>query len=131
VIIAGSDVVHEREDVDARFAAVKDPAAAWILELKGTWIGALPRYTDTPLIGFPAVRSGGTQSGTWEESADAYLFLGVRDQLTTGGEAFDLEGTPYGAELRRRWKIMLPNPPAALPKSDSSSRPLFPPRPKS
>jgi hypothetical protein len=120
VIIAGSDVVHTYDDVDPRFADVKDPQPPWIVDMKGTWIGALPRWTDTPLIGFPAIGSSGTQSGTWEQAADAFLYLGTRDKLTSGGVAFDLEGTPYGEELRRRWKILFPNPPAALPKSDGA-----------
>lgn len=125
VIIAGSDVVHTYDDVDSRFAAISGPAGQWIMETQGTWLGALPRWTDAPLIGFPATPNRGVQSGAWEQAADAYLFLGTRDQLTTGGEAFDLEGTPYGNELRRRWKIMFPNPPAVLPKSDGSTLPLF------
>jgi len=104
---------------------VKDPAPPWIMEMKGTWVGALPRWSDSPLIGFPAVGSTGTAPGIWEQAADAFLFLGSRDQLTSGGVRVDLEGTPYGEELRRRWRIMFPNPPAALPKADGAIRPLL------
>jgi hypothetical protein len=125
VIIAGSDVVHTHDDVDPRFVEVKDPAAPWIMDMKGTWVGALPRWLDAPLIGYPAGGSAGTAAGTWEQAADAYLFLGTRDELNTGGERFDLEGTRYGEELRRRWKILFPNPPATLPKADGSVRPLL------
>ena len=126
VIIVGSDVVHGFDEVDRRFTAADGPHAPWIVEMKGTWVGALPRWTDASLIGYPARGSNGTQSGTWEQAADAYLFLGARDTLTAGGgPAFDLEGTAYGNELRRRWKIMLPNPPAALPKHDGSTLPLL------
>jgi hypothetical protein len=64
--------------------------------------------------------------GTWEQTADAYLYLGSRDKLTQGGTAFDVEGTPYGTELRRRWSILFPKPPQALPKSDGKEFPLFP-----
>jgi hypothetical protein len=124
VIVAGSDIVHTYDDVDPRFAAV-GRAAPWMMEIKGTWLATLPRWSDSPVIGFPAVGPSGTQAGTWEQTADAYLFLGERDKLTTGGETFDLEGTPYGDELRRRWKILFPNPPAALPKADGSTRPMF------
>lgn len=124
VIVAGSDIVHTYDDVDPRFAAA-GRAAPWMMEIKGTWLATLPRWSDSPVIGFPAVGPSGTQVGTWEQVADAYLFLGERDKLTTGGEAFDLEGTPYGDELRRRWKIIFPNPPSALPKADGSTRPLF------
>ncbi|MBI1791447.1 MAG: hypothetical protein HYR60_28290 [Acidobacteria bacterium] len=125
VIIAGSDVIHTYDDVDARFTAIRDPPSPWIMEMKATWLGALPRWSDSPVIGFPAMGPSGTQAGTWEQTADAYLFLGARDKLTTGGEHFDLEGTEYGNELRRRWKIVFPNPPATLPKADGSTRPLF------
>jgi hypothetical protein len=125
VIICGSDVVKTYDDVDSRFASLSGPTAQWIMEMKGTWLGALPRWSNSPLIGFPSLPTPGTQSGTWEQAADAYLFLGTRDKLTTGGERFNLEGTPYGNELRRRWKIIFPNPPAELPKSDGSTRPLF------
>ena len=45
--------------------------------------------------------------------------------MTQGGEAFNLEGTPYGSELHRRWKIIFPKPPEALPKSDGKERPLY------
>jgi hypothetical protein len=128
VIIAGSDVVHTYDDVDPRFVAVGQPSP-WIAEMKGSWIGALPRWSDGGLIGFPGGvgpnRGAVTQSGTWDQVGDAYLFLGTRDSLITGGEKFDLEGTPYGEEIRRRWKILFPNPPSALPKSDGSTRPLF------
>jgi len=126
VIIAGSDVVHTFDDVEPRFAAVSDPPPPWIMEMKGTWLSTLPRWANAPPIGFPAPTNRGAQSGTWEQVADAYLFLGQRDRLTSGGgEAFDLEGTSYGTELRRRWKILFPNPPVALPKSDGSVHPLF------
>ena len=125
VIIAGSDVVRTYDDVDPRFTEPANLPAPWIMDLKGAWIGALPRWTDTPLIGFPSVRTGGTQSGTWEQASDAFLFLGPRDKLTTGGQAFDLNGTPYGQELRRRWRIIFPKPPADLPKSDGAVQPLF------
>lgn len=124
VIVAGSDVVHSYDDVDARFASAA--AGPWIMEMKGTWLGQLPRWSDSPTIGFPSAGASGAQVGTWEQTADAYLFLGVRDQLTTGGEQFDLEGTPYGTELRRRWTILFPNPPSSLPKDDGSIRPLLP-----
>ncbi len=125
VIVVGSDVVHTYDDVDPRFAAVSDPARPWIIEMKESWVGALPRWSNWPLIGFPSPNASGTQAGTWQQAADAYLFLGTRDELTTGGQQFDLEGTLYGKELRRRWKILFPNPPAALPKADGSTRPLF------
>lgn len=77
------------------------------------------------MIGFPALGNNPAPAGTWEQVADAYLYLGPRDKLTAGGQVFDLAGTPYGVELRRRWKILFPKPPEALPKLDGSERPLF------
>ena len=106
---------------------------------------AAPTQAVRNSLSFPSIPAGRTISATpavfslrrvpairtfWPHplsglQADAYLFLGSRDTLNTGGEAFDLEGTPYGAELRRRWKITFPNPPVTLPKSDGSIRPLL------
>jgi hypothetical protein len=45
--------------------------------------------------------------------------------MTVGGQQFDLELVPYGNELRRRWKILFPKPPATLPKQDGTPRPLL------
>lgn len=101
------------QPLDARFANWPAPS---LLEMKGTWVGAQP---------FVNLRTHATE-GTWGETADAYLYLGARESLTQGGEAFNLEGTPYGAELRRRWKILFDRPPADLPKSDGKVSPLFP-----
>ena len=70
-------------------------------------------------------RRSHTEMEPWSQTADAYLYLGPKDKLTQGGEAFDLEGTPYGTELRRRWKILFDKPPGELPKSDGQVRPLF------
>ena len=77
------------------------------------------------MIGYPAIAAVKTKVGTWEQVADAYLYLGQRDKLMLGGEAFDLEGTTYGNELRRRWRILFPKPPEVLPKSDGKEHPLF------
>jgi hypothetical protein len=96
-----------------------------MMGMKGSWLAGLPRWQESPVIGYPAMGALKTKVGTWEQTADAYLYLGPRDKLTQGGTAFDLEGTPYGNELRRRWKIIFPKPPEALPKSDGKERPLF------
>ena len=77
------------------------------------------------MTGVPATGNDPAPAGTWDQIADAYLFLGPRDKLTQGGEAFDLNGTAYGNELRRRWKILFPKPPNELPKSDDKERPMF------
>lgn len=123
VILAGSDTVGAYDDLDERF---QQQPAPWLAQMKDHWVGALPRWQESPVIGYPAINVPKTKLGTWAQTGDAYLFLGTRDKLTQGGEPFDLEGTPYGAELRRRWKILFPKPPADLPKSDGQERPLFP-----
>lgn len=128
VILPGSDIVGTYEDLDTRF---EQQPAPWLMEMKDSWLAGLPRWQESPVIGYPAVAALKTKLGTWDRTADAYLYLGSRDKLTQGGEAFDLGGTPYGAELRRRWKIIFPKPPEALPKSDDKERPLFQPMPPS
>jgi hypothetical protein len=122
VILAGSDVVGTYDDIDARFEQHPGP---WLMEMKNSWLAGLARWQESPVIGYPAMPALKTKTGTWEQTADAYLYLGPRDKLTQGGEAFDLEGTPYGNELRRRWKILFPKPPEALPKADGKEHPLF------
>lgn len=122
VILPGSNIVGTYDDLDARF---EQQPAPWLMEMKDSWLAGLPRWQESLVIGYPAMAALKTKLGTWEQAADAYLYLGPRDKLTQGGEAFDLEGTPYGNELRRRWKIIFPKPPEALPKSDGKERPLF------
>lgn len=122
IVIAGSDIVGTYDDVDDRFAQHSWP---WLMEIKGSWLASLTRRADAPVIGFPALGNNPAPASTWDQIADAYLFLGPRDKLTQGGEAFDLKGTAYGNELRRRWKIMFPKPPDELPKSDGKDQPMF------
>ena len=122
VILPGSDIVGAYDDLEARFQQQPAPS---LIEMKDTWLSDLPRWQESPVLGYPATAASRTKAGTWQQTADAYLYLGPRDKLTQGGEAFDLEGTPYGNELRRRWKIIFPKPPESLPKSDGKERPLF------
>jgi hypothetical protein len=104
VITPGMSMFRD-DPPDARFVAWPAPS---VMEMRGTWVGAQP-----------------SREGTWSQIADAFLYLGPLSTLTQGGEPFDLEGTPYGTELRRRWKILFDKPPAELPKSDGKIRPLF------
>jgi hypothetical protein len=122
IVIAGTDIVGTYDDVDPRFAQHPWP---WLMEIKGSWLSSLPRRADAPTIGFPASGNTPAPAGTWGQVADAFLFLGPRDKLTQGGESFDLNGTPHGNELRRRWGILFPKPPDELPKSDGKERPMF------
>ena len=90
--------------MDPRFAAIAAPA---LIEMKGNWIGGLP----TPARGGAA--------STWDQTADAYLYLGHRDSLTLlKNRRSDLDGTAYGRELQLRLAILFDKPPDFLPKSD-------------
>jgi hypothetical protein len=60
VIVAGSNMMGGYDDLDPRFDALEAPA---LVETKGSWIGTLP----APGRGGPAT--------TWEQTADAYLYL--------------------------------------------------------
>ena len=122
IVIAGSDVVGTFDDVDARFSQHPWP---WFLPIQGSWLASLTRRADASVIGFPAIGNNPAPAGAWDSVADGYIFLGPRDQLTQGGERFDLNGSAYGTELRRRWKILFPKPPDELPQSDGKERPMF------
>lgn len=122
LIIPGSNVVGTYNDLDPRFEMTPAP---WLMDMKDTWLATIPRRADTPVVGYPASGNDPKTVETWGQTGDAYLYLGPRDKLTQGGERFDLEGTPYGVALLRRWKILFPKPPDSLPKSDGNAHPLF------
>ncbi len=107
VIVPGSNVVRGYDDLDARFDALPAPS---LVEMKGNWIGSLA-----------APGRGGT-AGTWEQTADACLYLGPRDRLTVvKNRRSDLDGTAYGKELTRRLTIIFDKAPDFLPKSDTET----------
>jgi hypothetical protein len=110
VIIPGSNMVRGYDDLDSRFDALTAPS---LVEMKGNWIGSLA-----------APGRGGT-TGTWDQTADAYLYLGPRDRLTVvKNRRSDLDGTAYGKELERR--ILFDKAPDFLPKSDTDTeQPAF------
>jgi hypothetical protein len=113
VIIAGSDITHANDNLKPRFDALDAPT---LIETKGSWLGALP-----------AMGTGGSAS-TWEQTTDAYLYLGPRDRLTVvNNRRSDLENTAYGNEVRRRLEIMFGEAPEFLPKSDDTDQPAFAP----
>lgn len=127
VIIPGSNMVRGYDDLDSRFDALPAPS---LVEMHGNWIGSLA-----------APGRGGTMS-TWDQTADAYLYLGPRDRLTVvKNRRSDLDGTAYGKELARRLTILFDKAPDFLPKSDTDTEqpafsrtstppPPFPPLPK-
>ena len=112
VILPGSNMVRGYDDLDSRFDALTAPC---LMEMKGSWIGSLP-----------APGRGGT-AGTWDQTADAYLYLGPRDRLTVvKNRRSDLDGTAYGKELQRRLTIIFDKAPDFLPKSDTETeQPAF------
>ena len=83
--------------------------------MKGTWVGDLR-----------APGRGGT-AGTWDQSADSYLYLGPRDRITVvKNPRSDLDGTAYGRELERRLTIIFDRAPDFLPRSNSETeQPAF------
>jgi hypothetical protein len=114
VIEAGSNMVRGYSDTDPRFETLPVPS---LTEMKGNWIGSLP------------VPGRGSTTGTWDQTADAYLYLGPRDQLTVvKNRRSDLDGTAYGKEVQRRLMIMFATAPDFLPKSDNEE-PAFSPAP--
>ncbi len=104
VVIPGSNIVRGYDDVDPRFDAIAAPA---LIDLKSNWIGGLPA----------SVRGGSVSS--WDQTADAYLYLGPRDRITVvKNRRSELDGTAYARELQRRLAIIFDKPPAFLPNSD-------------
>jgi hypothetical protein len=112
IIVPGSNMVRGFDDLDPRFDVLAPPA---LVEMKGNWIGNLP-----------APGRGGS-TGTWEQTADAYLYLGPRDRLTVvKNRRSDLAGTAYGKEVQRRLTIIFDKAPDFLPKSDTDTeQPAF------
>jgi hypothetical protein len=111
VIVVGSNMIGGYDDLDPRFDALEAPA---LVETKGSWIGALRAF------------GPGGPPETWEQTADAYLYLGPRDRLTVvGNRRSDLEGTAYGEEIQRRLEIMFDKAPDFLPKSEETEQPAF------
>lgn len=113
VIVPGSNMVGGYDDLDPRF---DQSPAPWLMEMSGSWLGDLP--VQNPRSGPP---------GTWEDTADAYLYLGPRDTLTlVKNPRSALDGTAYGKELRRRMAIMFEKPPDFLPPPNAKlEQPAF------
>ena len=97
-VVFGTNAVGAYDDVDKRFDSWSAPA---VLDLQsGGWVGELSAM---------AVLTGGTAPASalkLKDVADALLYVGPRDSLT---QIFmprsELEGTAYGKEIARRYKI--------------------------
>jgi hypothetical protein len=135
VILLGTNAVGGFNDLDKRFDAWKTPA---LMPLDGTWVGDLPAM--------PILTGGTAPAGPnplkLRDAADALLYLGPRDTLTAlHMPRADLDGTPYGREIARRFEILFGQSPNIFPAAtetpqfqpaSSESRPLpLPPPPKS
>ena len=109
VITVGSNMIGGYDDLDPRFDALETPS---LIEMSGSWIGA--------------IKGMGRNSATWDQTADAYLYLGPWDRLTVvKNRRSDLDGTAYGNEVRRRLEIMFEKAPEFLPKSEDTDQPAF------
>jgi hypothetical protein len=118
VIVFGTDAVAGYDDLDKRFDTLKLPA---LMSLKGTWTGDLPAM--------PVLSGGTTPAGSnllkLRDVADALLYLGPRDTLiAVNMSRVDLEGTPYGREIRRRLEILFGQAPNIIPAAIET--PQFP-----
>jgi hypothetical protein len=113
VILTGSNIVGGYDDLDPRFDQLSSPS---LIEMKGSWIGALST---------PNPRGG--PSSSWEQTCDAYLYLGPRDTVTVlKNRRSALEGTQYGRELERRMSILFDKAPDFLPNADATpEQPAF------
>jgi hypothetical protein len=113
VILPGSNMVRGYDDLDARF---EQSAAPWLMKMSGSWLGDLS--TENPRGGVP---------GTWQQTGDAYLYLGPRDKITVvKNPRSALEGTAYGKELQRRLAILFDKPPDFLSPPDAQTeQPAF------
>jgi hypothetical protein len=152
VIVFGTNAAGGYDDLDHRFDSWPAPV---IVSLADNWVGDLPavpvvtggtvdvsRITIRSLSGsnppapLPPVKL--------KDAADALLYLGPRDSLTTVGmPRAELVGTPYGKEIERRLTIEgFPNsfisrletgtaegPQFSRPQSGAGGPPPLPPPP--
>jgi hypothetical protein len=136
LIVSGTNTPGGYDDLDHRFDSWPVPAIA---SLSGNWVGELPAM--------PILSGGGAEGYQWmfqsvprsvdsassplpvklKEVADALLYLGPRDSLTSiNMTRAELDSTPYGKEIERRLAIEgFPADFAAQLESASSETPQF------
>ena len=134
LIVTGTNTPGGYDDLDHRFDSWPTPV---IVSLAGNWVGELPAMS---------IVSGGAAEGyQWlmtsalssaasasssppvklREVADALLYLGPRDSLTSiNMTRAELEGTPYEKEIERRLAIE-EFPPAAQLESANRETPQY------
>jgi hypothetical protein len=134
LIITGTNTPGGYDDLDHRFDSWPTPV---IVSLAGNWVGELPAMS--------IVSGGGAEGYQWlmtsalssaaspsspppvklKEVADALLYLGTRDSLTSiNMTRAELEGTPYEKEIERRLAIE-EFPPAAQLESANRETPQY------
>ncbi len=134
LIIVGTNTPGGYDDLDHRFDSWPVPV---IVSLAGNWVGELPAMS--------ILSGGGAEGYQWmissapnsaasppppvklREVADALLYLGPRDSLTSVNMTrSELDGTPYGKEIERRLVIEgFPADVAAQLESANSETPQF------
>jgi hypothetical protein len=134
LIIVGTNTPGGYDDIDHRFDSWPTPV---IVSLSGNWVGELPAMS--------ILSGGGAEGYQWmisstpsspasapppvklQEVADALLYLGPRDSLTSiNMTRAELDGTPYGKEIERRLAIEgFPADVAAQLESANSETPQF------
>ena len=92
VIIVGSDIVRAYDDVDARFRdASKAQSWPWLMQMKGSWIGALPRWADLIMIRSeidgPARHLGLTRTGAQRMSSFQHFGKALAVRIWRGQNA--------------------------------------------
>ena len=99
LVVFGTNVIGAYDDVDPRFDSWKTPA---IVALSGNWVG------DLPAIPVLTGGMGPASSLKMAVAADALLYMGPRDSLTTVNvPARELENSDYGKEINRRLMIQM------------------------
>jgi hypothetical protein len=132
LILAGTNTVGGYDDLDHRFDSWPPmsvaPATGWLGELPARPLaeGGISRvvFNLTDAAGTPLKPPPFTVPKL-KDAADAFLYLGPRDSLTTiEMTRAQLEGTPYLTELERRSKIQM-FPLYPLPEKEEALQ--FPP----
>lgn len=99
LVMFGTNVVGAYDNVDPRFDSWRTPA---IVALAGNWVG------DLPAIPVLTGAMGPASSLKMAEAADAMLYVGPRDSLTSVNvPASELENSEYGKEINRRLMIQM------------------------
>jgi len=97
LIVFGTNGTDDRSELNHNFDQWHAPV---LIPLGNNWVG------DLEAIPIVTGRSGGWPELSLKDAADALLYLGPRNTLTTTPMSTELlEGSAYGAEIIRRMKI--------------------------